>query len=76
MSFLSEPSTGAGQEEVYREDLDQDDGPLTGRERALGARVRKITADPTATTHGDIGALRDAGFDDPRILALTIYSTL
>lgn len=61
---------------MYREDLDPNDGPLTGRERALGAWVRKITADPNATTHGDIGALRDAGFDDLRILALTIDSTL
>lgn len=56
--------------------LEHDDGPLTGRERALAAWVRKVAADPNATTPGDLEALRGDGFSDPEILALTLYSAL
>jgi alkylhydroperoxidase family enzyme len=53
-----------------------DDAPLTDRERALAAWARRIAADPNATTAEDVQALRDAGFDDAGILALTTYAAL
>jgi alkylhydroperoxidase family enzyme len=56
--------------------LQRDDGPLTGRERALAAWARKLAADPNATTPGDVQVLRDAGIDDRQIVALTFYGAL
>jgi alkylhydroperoxidase family enzyme len=50
--------------------------PLTERERALLAWAHRIARDPNSTTPDDIQALRDAGFSDPQILALTLYAGL
>lgn len=56
--------------------LRHDEAPFTERERALAAWARKIADDPNSTTPHDIQRLRDAGFDDPQILALTTYTAL
>ena len=52
------------------------DDVLDERERALAAWARKIASDPNATTADDVQALRDVGYDDRQILALTTYAAL
>lgn len=56
--------------------LRQDGEPFSERERRLDAWARSIACDPNATTTEDIRALEDAGFEDPQILALTLYAAL
>ena len=56
--------------------LHRDEGPFSDRERALGAWARRIASDPNGATAEDVQALRDAGFDDSQIVALTFYTTL
>lgn len=53
-----------------------DDGGLEESERALAAWARQVTRDPNATTAGDVQALRDAGFGDAQILAITTFVAL
>jgi uncharacterized peroxidase-related enzyme len=64
-------------------DLDVATGVLTGNdavldpsEQALARWARQMARDPNATTAEDVQALRDAGFDDPAILALTHFVAL
>jgi alkylhydroperoxidase family enzyme len=54
--------------------LRRDEAPFDERERALAAWARKVAGDPNGTTPGDVQALRDVGFDDAQILALTVYT--
>ncbi|HKA69084.1 MAG TPA: hypothetical protein VKG85_08205 [Actinomycetes bacterium] len=56
--------------------LRHDEAPFNTRERALAIWARKIADDPNGTTPQDIQLLRDVGFDDPQILALTTYTAL
>lgn len=56
--------------------LQRDDRSLSDRERVLVAWARKIAADPNATTSDDVEALRGVGFDEPQVLALTLYGAL
>ena len=56
--------------------LKNEQTPFTERERALADWARKIADDPNSTTPDDIERLRHLGFDDPQILALTIYTGL
>jgi alkylhydroperoxidase family enzyme len=56
--------------------LRRDDGRFNERERALAAWARRIADDPNSTTPEDVQTLRDVGFDDPQILALTAYAAL
>lgn len=56
--------------------LKRDDRPLTDRERALVAWARKVASDPNGTTPTDVQSLRDVGFNDPQIVALTFYGAL
>jgi uncharacterized peroxidase-related enzyme len=49
------------------------DEGLTPREQAMAAWARAVAADPNGTTAADVQALRDAGFDDPRIFAMTTF---
>jgi alkylhydroperoxidase family enzyme len=56
--------------------LRRDDGPLTDRERALGAWARRIASDPNGTEAADVQVLRDVGFEDAEIVALTFYAAL
>lgn len=56
--------------------LRHDEAPFGERERALADWARAIASDPNGTTHDEIRRLRDAGFDDAQILALTLYAAL
>jgi alkylhydroperoxidase family enzyme len=51
-----------------------DETPFDARERALARWARTIARDPNAATESDIQQLRDVGFDDPPILALTMFA--
>jgi alkylhydroperoxidase family enzyme len=50
-----------------------DDQELDESERALARWARQVTRDPNATTAADVQALRDAGFDDQQIFAITVF---
>jgi uncharacterized peroxidase-related enzyme len=50
----------------------EDDG-LADAERALAEWARKVTDDPNGTTREDVQALREVGYDDRRIVAITVY---
>ena len=52
------------------------DAGLTDQEKAMAAWARKVAADPNATTATDVQALRDAGFDDGQIFAITAFVAL
>ncbi|MEO5709483.1 MAG: methyltransferase domain-containing protein [Nocardioidaceae bacterium] len=53
-----------------------DDAALDDAERALARWARKVASDPNATGPADVQALRDAGFGDGRIHALTTFVAL
>jgi SAM-dependent methyltransferase/alkylhydroperoxidase family enzyme len=53
-----------------------DDHRLDPSERALARWARHITRDPNATDAHDVGALREAGFDDEQIFAITLFVAL
>ncbi|QWZ06496.1 methyltransferase domain-containing protein [Nocardioides panacis] len=49
---------------------------IDASERALAGWARRVARDPNATTAEDVQVLRDAGFDDARILAVTAFVAL
>jgi uncharacterized peroxidase-related enzyme len=53
-----------------------DDGALTEAERAMAAWARRVTTDPNGTSTKDVQELRDAGFCDADIFAMTVYVAL
>jgi alkylhydroperoxidase family enzyme len=53
-----------------------DDGQLDPSERTLARWARQITREPNATDVGDVQALRDAGYDDAQIFAITVFVAL
>jgi SAM-dependent methyltransferase/alkylhydroperoxidase family enzyme len=53
-----------------------DDERLDPAERALARWARRITRDPNGTEAGDVQALRDAGYDDAQIFAITVFVAL
>ncbi|GLZ28579.1 hypothetical protein Lesp02_07690 [Lentzea sp. NBRC 105346] len=53
-----------------------DDSGLDDRERVLAGWARKITKNPNGTTKNDTQELRDAGYDDAQIFALTVFVSL
>jgi uncharacterized peroxidase-related enzyme len=53
-----------------------DDDRLTPKEQAMAAWARKVTQDPNGTTETDVKALRDAGFSDAEIFAITAFVAL
>jgi uncharacterized peroxidase-related enzyme len=53
-----------------------DDADLDPAERALARWARQVAGDPNATTAGDVDALRQAGFDDAQIFAITTFVAL
>jgi alkylhydroperoxidase family enzyme len=53
-----------------------DDELLDDAERALAAWARSVAGDPNATTADDVAMLRDAGYDDAQILAITVFVAL
>jgi uncharacterized peroxidase-related enzyme len=53
-----------------------DDDGLSAPERAMARWARAVTRDPNATTPDDVQALRDAGFSDPEVFAITAFVAL
>ncbi|MBG6095614.1 carboxymuconolactone decarboxylase family protein [Nocardioides sp. WG-D5] len=56
--------------------LTGDEEPFSEREHALAAWARTVARSPGSSTPRDIERLRDAGFSEPQIVALTIYAGL
>ncbi len=56
--------------------LSGDDGALTEAERAMAAWARRVTTDPNGTSTADVQELRDAGFSDADIFAMTVFVAL
>jgi alkylhydroperoxidase family enzyme len=56
--------------------LSGDDSALTGPERAMAAWARRVARDPNGTSAQDVQELRDAGFSDADIFAITVYVAL
>jgi alkylhydroperoxidase family enzyme len=63
-------------DEVAAAVLRGDDVPLEAADQALAHWARTLTRDPNANGAAEVQALRDAGFDDPQIAALTLYVAL
>jgi alkylhydroperoxidase family enzyme len=63
-------------DEVAAAVLRGDDVPLEAADQALAHWAWTLTRDPNATGAAEVQALRDAGFDDPQIAALTLYVAL
>ena len=53
-----------------------DDDGLDASERALARWARQVSRDPNATTTADVESLRQAGFDDAQIVAITAFISL
>lgn len=56
--------------------LDGSGTGLTDQEKALAAWARKVARDPNVTQAADVQALREAGFDDGQIFAITAFVAL
>jgi alkylhydroperoxidase family enzyme len=67
---------GEVDEETAAAVLRGDDAGLDAADRALARWARALARDPNTTQPADVQALRDAGFDDARIAALTLYVAL
>ena len=68
-SWSSRARRGPGAAAVLR----GDDSGLDPVDRALAAWARKVARDPNGTTADDVQELRDAGFDDGQVFAVTAY---
>jgi len=53
-----------------------DDSRLDSRGRALARWARKVCRHPSSTKPGDVQPLRDAGYDDAQIFAITTFIAL
>lgn len=53
-----------------------DDEGLTDGERAMAEWARKVARDPNGTGEADVRALRDAGWSDAQIFAITAFVAL
>ncbi|MEV0594596.1 hypothetical protein [Nonomuraea cavernae] len=51
-------------------------GGLTAGERAMADWARKVARDPSGTNAADVERLREAGFDDAQIFAMTVFVAL
>jgi uncharacterized protein YciW len=69
LAKTSDPQTAA---ELLR---GVDDG-LTTSEKAMASWARTVARDPNGTTAADVQALRDAGFSDSQIFAITVFVAL
>jgi alkylhydroperoxidase family enzyme len=52
------------------------DNGLEPAERALARWARAVTRQPSSTEADDLRSLRDAGYDDPQIFAITMFVAL
>jgi uncharacterized peroxidase-related enzyme len=64
---------GASDAETAASVLRGDDEGLSDDEKALAGWARKVAHDPNGTSAEDVQALRDAGFLDEQIFAITAY---
>jgi uncharacterized peroxidase-related enzyme len=69
---LANVDSGAAAAAVLR----GDDADLTATEQAMVGWARKVVRDPNGTTSADIQHLRDAGFSDSQIFAITSFVAL
>lgn len=69
LAELASPQLAAG---ILRGD---DDG-LTAPERAMAVWARRIARGPNCTSAADVAALREAGFSDSDIFAMTVFVAL
>jgi alkylhydroperoxidase family enzyme len=69
LAGLTDPSTVAG---VLR----GDDRGLTPDEQAMAGWARKVARDPNGTCEADVERLRQAGFGDTEIFAMTMFIAL
>ena len=53
-----------------------EDNGLTAPERAMAAWARRVAHDPNDTSAADVAELRQAGFSDPDIFAMTVFVAL
>ncbi|MHA3700828.1 methyltransferase domain-containing protein [Jatrophihabitans sp. YIM 134969] len=53
-----------------------DDSALTTQESALARWARVVTRDPNGATAADVTSLREVGFDDAQIMAVTVFVAL
>jgi len=53
-----------------------DDDGLTPSERAMADWARKVAGDPNRTSEADVQALRDVGYRDSEIFAITVFIAL
>jgi uncharacterized peroxidase-related enzyme len=67
---------GAAGEVVAARVLRGDDAALDRTERALAAWARRLSRDPNSTTPADVQSLRDAGFNDAQIFAISVFVAL
>jgi alkylhydroperoxidase family enzyme len=67
---------GAVGDDVAGRVLRGDDSGLDPAERALAVWARQLVRDPNGTRAADVEALREAGYDDAQILAITVYVAL
>jgi SAM-dependent methyltransferase len=56
--------------------LQGDDSELDDTDRALARWARMVTRDPNGTARTDVQDLREAGYDETQILALTLFIAL
>ena len=66
LAGVADPDTAAGV-------LAGDDTHLAPEEAAMARWARKVAADPNGTSQEDVDELRQAGFDDRQIFAITAY---
>lgn len=67
---------GAADEQTAAAVVRGDDHGLTDGERAMAEWARKVARDPNSTTAADVQVLRDVGFDDAQIFAMTTFVAL
>ncbi|HWE70960.1 MAG TPA: hypothetical protein VG205_11380 [Acidimicrobiales bacterium] len=53
-----------------------DDERLSADERAIATWARNVVKDPNGTRAEDVQALRDAGFNDAQVFAMTVFVAL
>lgn len=63
-------------EDVAAGVLDGSDHHLDTQDAALAGWARRVTRDPNATVPSDVQPLRDAGFTDAQIFAITVFIAL
>ncbi len=68
--------TNAADAELSASVLTGTDASLTPAEHALAAWARQVASDSNATTASDLEPLREAGYDDAQILAITLFIAL